>query len=183
MLRSSWSSAEFEFEFELLHPRSTWSSSDPEEQPRLVYSDRCGRVLLDNVTVQNVGIDWHHPGNVYWQHKVQRHEAMRILLRGRSEFEARNVRFTGNVTFEVPDGFRMVVSPAAFGTYSVEMHPLSGDLPSWEWVHSMTPEGAVRLDMKRHLSWTAAATEPLHLSNGAVLQVQPPQEPFQDYII
>lgn len=62
----------------------------------LTYSCHNGRVHMMNVAVQNVGIDWHHPGNVYWQHKVQRHEACRIILRGRSEFEAYDCKIRGN---------------------------------------------------------------------------------------
>lgn len=37
---------------------------------RLVFSSRCGRVRLTNVTVRNAGIDWEHPDNVYWRHMV-----------------------------------------------------------------------------------------------------------------
>lgn len=43
---------------------------DQVQGQRLVYSKRCGRVVLDNVTVQNRGVDWAHAGNIYWQHKV-----------------------------------------------------------------------------------------------------------------
>ena len=35
-----------------------------------MYSTRCGRVRLRGVTVRNAGIDWQHPGNVYWRHQV-----------------------------------------------------------------------------------------------------------------
>lgn len=62
---------------------------------RLQYSSANGRVHLMNVTVQNVGVDWHHPGNVYWQHKVLRHEACRVVLHGRSEFEAYDCKISG----------------------------------------------------------------------------------------
>lgn len=37
---------------------------------RLAFSSGCGRVHMMNVTVQNVGVDWHHPGNCYWRHQV-----------------------------------------------------------------------------------------------------------------
>jgi hypothetical protein len=63
---------------------------------QLMYSCHNGRVHMMNVAVQNVGIDWHHPGNVYWQHKVQRHEACSIILRGRSEFEAYDCKIRGD---------------------------------------------------------------------------------------
>lgn len=40
------------------------------EERRLVYSSRCGRVMLNNVIVQNKGVDWDDESNIYWQHKV-----------------------------------------------------------------------------------------------------------------
>lgn len=40
------------------------------EGGRLVYSNRCGRVMLNNVIVQNRGVDWDHESNIFWQHKV-----------------------------------------------------------------------------------------------------------------
>lgn len=39
-------------------------------EPRLVYSDRCGRLRLRDVRVVNRGVDWEAPDNVYWRHKV-----------------------------------------------------------------------------------------------------------------
>jgi hypothetical protein len=62
----------------------------------LRYSCANGRVHLMNVAVHNVGIDWHHPSNVYWQHRVSRHEACRIVLHGRSEFEAYDCKLVGD---------------------------------------------------------------------------------------
>ena len=47
-------------------------SQDKVEGRRLVYSSRCGRVMLNNVTVQNQGVDWDNESNIYWQHKVTR---------------------------------------------------------------------------------------------------------------
>ena len=44
-------------------------STAPEQ--RLVFSPRCGRVRLSNVTVRNAGIDWADPSNVYWRHMVR----------------------------------------------------------------------------------------------------------------
>lgn len=78
---------------------SSWAAaarSSSSNSGRLSYSCHNGRVHMMNVAVQNVGIDWHHPGNVYWQHRVQRHESCRIILRGRSEFEAYDCKIRGN---------------------------------------------------------------------------------------
>jgi hypothetical protein len=62
---------------------------------------RCGRVRLTGVVVRNAGIDWSNPENCYWQHKVARREAVRIILHGQSEIEASNVVLEGDLTFEV----------------------------------------------------------------------------------
>lgn len=62
---------------------------------------RCGRVRLTGVVVRNAGIDWATGGNCYWQHKVARKEAARIVLHGQSEFEAAHVVLEGDQTFEV----------------------------------------------------------------------------------
>lgn len=42
-----------------------------EGRERLVFSERCGRVHMSNVTVRNAGIDWSAPGNLYWKHQVR----------------------------------------------------------------------------------------------------------------
>jgi hypothetical protein len=86
------------------------SSSNP--GGRLVFSSRCGRALLENVEVRNVGVDWRHPSNEPWRHRLVRHEACRVVLRGCAEFEARDCRVVGDALFEVPDGHRMVVTQA-----------------------------------------------------------------------
>ena len=40
---------------------------------RVEFSARGPRLRLTGVVIQNQGIDWNHPGNVYWQHKVGRY--------------------------------------------------------------------------------------------------------------
>ena len=53
------------------------------------------------MVVRNAGIDWGSPDNCYWQHKVARKEATRIVLHGQSEFEASHVVLEGDQNFEV----------------------------------------------------------------------------------
>ncbi len=48
-----------------------WQQHRAEEKTHLVYSSRCGRVRLHNVSVRNRGVDWEHPDNCYWQHQVR----------------------------------------------------------------------------------------------------------------
>jgi hypothetical protein len=75
---------------------SNGHSSSSNGSRQLSYSSHNGRVHMMNVCVHNVGIDWHHPGNVYWQHRVQRHESCQVILRGRSEFEAYDCKLCGD---------------------------------------------------------------------------------------
>ena len=56
-----------------------------------VYSCRCARCKLENVKVQNKGIDWNSDKNLYWKHDVQRFEALKVVLHGNAEFEAVDV--------------------------------------------------------------------------------------------
>lgn len=82
--------------------------------------------------------------------QVDRHEACRVLLRGRSEFEARDVTLAGDLTFEVPDGYRMTVSPAGPGAdkWRAELVPLDPYAPpSWRWRYSLGQDNVVRLEM------------------------------------
>ncbi|CAI7883779.1 unnamed protein product [Closterium sp. NIES-54] len=75
----------------------------------------CGRCQLHNVTVTNRGVDWESRANVYWQDRVQRKEALRVVLRGDAEFEARDVAIVGDHVFDVPEGHRMVVFASETG--------------------------------------------------------------------
>ncbi|WIA22182.1 hypothetical protein OEZ85_004516 [Tetradesmus obliquus] len=134
-----------------LEQQNAADASSSSSSSRLQYSAANGRVHLMNVTVQNVGVDWHHPGNCYWQHRVNRHEACRVVLHGRSEFEAYDCKISGDQVFEVPDGFRMVVTAAgSAGGLSVQLLPLQGDKPTWQWAYSMEPSGALQLQFVRN---------------------------------
>lgn len=100
------------------------SSSDG---PLLKYSgDTCGRMRLKNVKIQNRGIDWSHPDNVYWRHRVERKECCRVLLHGNAEFDAADVELSGDLTFEVPEGHRMVVRAGFTELIKLES-------PTWRW--------------------------------------------------
>jgi hypothetical protein len=123
---------------------------DEENNGLLRYSgDRCARMRLKNVTIRNEGIDWSHPGNVYWRHRVNRKECCKVLLHGNAEFDAADVELSGDVTFEVADGHRMVVRPG-----SMELIELDGQsTPSWTWRYGVDSEasgpqnGTIRLYM------------------------------------
>jgi hypothetical protein len=110
----------------------------PGPDQRLIFSDRCARVRLHNVRVLNRGIDWASPHNVWWRHRVMRHEACRVLLHGASEFEAWNVTLGGELTFEVPDGHRMRVTAGGDGRPHVELERMGeGAGPSWRWEYGL----------------------------------------------
>ena len=70
-----------------------------------VYSCRCARCKLENVYIQNKGIDWSSDKNLYWRHDVQRFEALKVILHGNAEFEAVDVnlevRFSQNCLYQI----------------------------------------------------------------------------------
>lgn len=59
---------------------------------------RCGKCKLQNVKVQNKGINWNSGDNTYWKHEVQRFEALKIILHGNAEFEATDVTLQVRLT-------------------------------------------------------------------------------------
>lgn len=61
-----------------------------------------------------------------------------------------NPTHTRAQVFEVPDGYRMVVTSGAAGRLSVELHRLQGDKPTWQWLYTMEPSGAVGLEFVRN---------------------------------
>ena len=121
-----------------------------EDSQKLVFSDRCGRIRMRNVQIRNAGIDWSVPENVYWRHRVTRHESCRVVLHGTAEFEATDVVLRGDVTYEVPDGYCMKVrAGGANGEQPiVELCPLDDSCgPSWKWEYGMTRQNNVELKL------------------------------------
>lgn len=114
----------------------------PSDDGTLEYSiDTCARITLEDVTVQNAGIDYENPHNVFWRHRVMRHETCRIKLLGRSEFDAAGVVLKGNRNFVVPDGHRMTVrstegDPARL---EISVEPLDV-VPTWSYDYTLASE-------------------------------------------
>eukprot|EP00850_Spirogloea_muscicola_P007041 SM000034S12795 [mRNA] locus=s34:807597:812161:+ [translate_table: standard] len=127
--------------------------SDESGEHILDYGRQCGRCRLERVRITNRGVDWDNADNVYWQHRVSRHEAARIVLHGSAEFEACDVTIEGQQTFEVPTGHRMRVSSSASGgalslcslrlliiRMQCHLEPLSSVHSSWEWKYELHAE-------------------------------------------
>lgn len=89
----------------LIHAENIMGHKDSEGI--ISYSSHVGRCRLKNVSVKNRGINKEKTG-LYWKGDIIRHEALKIILKGHSEFVADNVSFIGNFDLEVPDGFRMI---------------------------------------------------------------------------
>lgn len=101
----------------------------------LQYGLRCGRCKLQNVQVQNEGIDWGSADNTYWKHDVYRRESLKIVLHGNAEFEATDVLIKGNHTFEVPNGYKLKITSGNSGL-AIECNSIEEqfvDTGSWFW--------------------------------------------------
>ncbi|KAJ9539820.1 hypothetical protein OSB04_026326 [Centaurea solstitialis] len=115
------------------------SQIDRNDESILQYGYRCARCKLENVKIQNKGIDWNSDKNLYWKHDVQRFEALKVVLHGNAEFEALDVNLEGNHVFEVPDGYKMMVTSGNSGL-SVHLSPIKKefmDSGSWFWKYTL----------------------------------------------
>ncbi|KAM7275795.1 hypothetical protein ACFE04_017661 [Oxalis oulophora] len=109
------------------------------EDPELHYGHRCARCKLDNVKVQNLGIDWEFLSNVYWKHDVERCGECKVILHGNAEFEAKDVVLQGNHLFEVPDGYKMKITSGNPGI-AVQLDTIEEkmiDTGSWHWKYNI----------------------------------------------
>jgi hypothetical protein len=111
------------------------------EGQKLVYSERCGRCVLKNVTVRNKGID-HEMPNVYWRNEIARLEVCQIILRGMSEFYAENVTLRGDHFIEVPDGQKCHAEEI-----DGQLHLIYEKIeaPTWHWEYKIGSCHAITL--------------------------------------
>lgn len=74
-----------------------------DEDGKLHFSKQTGSCILENVTIDNLGIDWKF-SQPFWKMDVRRCESVKIILKGESQFIARNIHLKGNHTFIVEHG-------------------------------------------------------------------------------
>ncbi len=97
-----------------------------------IYSNKTGQCILENIHVQNQGIDWDAKDHLFWKHVMKRKESVIIELLGHSRFEARNVIFRGNHFIKVPDKTHLIVFQKR-GKLIYEKHPLKDQKPFWSY--------------------------------------------------
>lgn len=105
---------EVEGSLQILADRIT-GHRDP--QGVLRFSDQVGSCVLENVRVVNKGVLWQPP---FWKMAHQRKESVRIVLRGKSRFVARNVELKGNLEFIVEDGMELELSESGKKYHSLD---------------------------------------------------------------
>ncbi len=76
---------------------------DFDAQGILRFSKQVGSCILENVTVENKGVDWTY-SRPFWKMKLERRESVKIVLKGKSQFIARNIHLKGSHLFIVEDG-------------------------------------------------------------------------------
>ena len=117
------------------------------EGQNLIFSSRVGRIHLENVCVENAGIEWDHHKNVYWKHEVYREAFCVIQLYGHSEFWAKDITIQGHHVFEIPDGHRLslIPDPSISNGFREELTELSDSTSTWEWRYRFAQDEVVEL--------------------------------------
>lgn len=75
---------------------------------KLIFSSNVGSCELENVTIENRGVDWSQ-SEPFWKMRLFRKETVKIILKGKSKFVARNLHLQGSHTFVVEDGKMMKI--------------------------------------------------------------------------
>lgn len=108
-------------------------------------SSRAGKCTLINTTVRNRGSRSIPPQNA-WKHQPERLEQLSITIWGNGEFYAKDVTFTGNLTFEVRDGERLTVS---MEHGKLTQHSTKISRASWQWDYTFDNEDRIVLKQER----------------------------------
>lgn len=108
-------------------------------------SEHAGKCTLINVTVRNGGAAPFN-GLEAWRCDWPRKEALRITLRGNAEFHAQNVLLEGDIHYDVPEGYRLVVYSHE-GETAWYMEKLSRS--TWHWEYSIDSKGRIGLEKSK----------------------------------
>jgi hypothetical protein len=73
------------------------------ENGLLHFSNQTSRCILENVVIENQGVDW-NSSQPFWKMDLRREESVTIILKGKCSFSARNIRLKGTHTFIVEEG-------------------------------------------------------------------------------
>ncbi|KAF3786957.1 hypothetical protein EJ110_NYTH24223 [Nymphaea thermarum] len=134
-----WKNVELDGSLTIVAENIMGSTSSAESGSSLIrYGYRCGRCKLQNVKIVNKGIDWNNADNSFWRHDVKRFETMRVTLLGNAEFEAVDVVLEGNHVYEVPSGYKLLVTNGNSGV-STRLVPIQKemmDCGSWFWKYN-----------------------------------------------
>lgn len=100
-----------------------------------------GKCTLNNVKIRNKGTEQKETHNV-WKRTIPPVESTHILIHGNGEFYAENVVLEGEIFFEVPDGYRLVVYDQ---TGEIAWHYEQLEAPTWEWDYRFDEEDRIQL--------------------------------------
>lgn len=116
--------------------------ANPDQAGLNVYSEKTGKCSLHNVMVRNKGIDFDH-SEPCWKNQFRHHEVLTIILHGNGEFHAKDVVFSGQHTFEVANGEKMVARAGPSGEIILARTKI--EKPSWYWSYGFDSEDRIVL--------------------------------------
>lgn len=105
------------------------------------YSAITGKCILENVKIDNKGIDSSLP-SIFWKYQIHRKEFVKIQIEGNGEFYAKDIIFKGNYNIIVPSGKKMTaIQNAEIVEFLIE----SIKAPSWGWNYSFNDKDDIIL--------------------------------------
>ncbi len=115
------------------------------EEGQITYSSLNGKCRLKNVVVNNRGINY-QVSNSYWENRVERHEELKIVLKGCAEFVAEDVYFEGSQLIEVPDGHRLTAFNDENKKVSYQLEKLENSNSLWNYRFTKTNQIKLKIN-------------------------------------
>jgi len=111
------------------------------ENEILDFGPNNGKCTLKNVKILNQGRK-KRPDQFFWKNQISRHECLKIVLKGNSEFYAEDITIIGSHLLEVPDGHKMIAHERN-GELVFDLEKIDG--PTWKWNYVLSDSNNIHL--------------------------------------
>lgn len=111
------------------------------EKNNLIYSELGGKAYLQNVTIQNQGVDF-TSSTEFWRCDYARKESLTITLEKNAEFYAKDITLCGNHHFIVEENTKLILKEENGSIIQIREKIKK---PSWFWEYSVDDKSYFQL--------------------------------------